>query len=352
VTNHIRVAIVGVGNCAKSLVEGIAFYSIQSEESGLAHDVIGRWRVSDLQIVTAFDIDRRKVGKKLHEAVSADPNRTLTLTPATVSEVRVRRGPTLDSIIPQLKEHFILESDIEPVDIELVLKQAKVDVVVNYLPTGSDQAAATYVEASLAAGCSFVNCMPATIARSPKWQRRFKAKGCALIGDDVKSQCGATIVNKALLELLALRGVEVTRSSQTNYGGNADHFNLRYRCESKEQTKQTALRSTSKRNKCTPTAKMIYVEDQYDHKRAEIQIDGRGFGHAPVSIRIVVEDEDSPNSSGVVVDAIRVAYALSQSGKSHWSNKVSPFLMKAPPKQLNEAEAYRAFSKIIHSLGG
>ncbi|MBI2278807.1 MAG: inositol-3-phosphate synthase [Candidatus Brennerbacteria bacterium] len=345
---QIKVAIVGVGNCAKSFVEGVGFYTKNSsDEVGLMHPEIGGYRPSDINVVAAFDIDERKVGKKLHEAIRATPNRTVKIADPLESNVMVQRGPTHDSVIEEMREHFIHESKEPPVDVAEVLKTSGAEIVVSYLPTGSDKATYAYAEAALAANCSFINCMPTPIAKDQSWRKRFEEKGLVLMGDDIKSQLGATILNRVLLSLLKMRGIKVTKSEQVNYGGNADHFNLHYRPEAKEASKEDALTSVLSEGDAKPSARMIYTEKNYDHKQAKIKITGEIWGHIPISIDLALEDEDSPNSAGVVIDAIRAAKALIDNGEHAKAGEACSFLMKSPPVQYSDEKALERFRKVI-----
>ncbi|NIO23135.1 MAG: inositol-3-phosphate synthase [Candidatus Aenigmarchaeota archaeon] len=345
----INVAIIGVGNCAKSLVEGVAFYTRNKKDTtGLMHPVIGDYHPSDVGFVAAFDIDERKVGKKLHEAISAEPNRTVKIADPLEYDTVVQRGPTYDSVIPETRDSFIKESKLDPVDVFDVLKGSVTEIVINYLPTGSDKATYAYAEAALEAECSFINCMPTPIAKSPKWIEKFEDAGLVLMGDDIKSQCGATIVNRILLELFKMRGIKVTKSEQVNYGGNADHFNLQYRAHSKEGTKEDALKSVLDKKDARPTARMIYTKENYDHKKAEINVEGEIFGHIPVSIDLTLQDEDSPNSGGVVIDAIRAARLLVDNHKAYDAKVLSCFLMKSPYEQMDDMLAFKYFENIIN----
>jgi len=347
----INVAIIGTGNCAKSLVEGVAFYSKNKDDKvGLMHPYIGKYHPSDIRFVAAFDIDERKVGKKLHEAINAEPNKTIKIADVPKYDVLVQRGPTHDSVIPELQEYFIHESDKPVVDVTQVLKDSGAEIVINYLPTGSDKATYAYAEATLIAGCSFINCMPTPIAKNPEWLKKFDDAGLVLIGDDIKSQCGATIVNRVLLNLFKMRGTRITKSEQINYGGNFDHFNLHYRPESKEESKESALHSMLDPDDTKPSARMVYTEKNYDHKQAKIKIEGEIFGHIPVSIDLTLEDEDSPNSGGVVNDAIRAVKLLVENKKPHLAKEISAFLFKAPPAQFPDAEALQKFREIIKSF--
>ena len=344
----IRVAIVGVGNCAKSLVEGIAFYSKDKKTRiGLMHPLVGKHHPSDIEFVAAFDVDERKVGKKLHKAINSEPNKTLKIAELLKSDVVVQRGFTKNSIIPEMREHFTHESKEKPVDVPKVLKDSKTDIVINYLPTGSDEATYAYAETALKAGCSFINCMPTPIAKDVKWRKKFDDAGLVLMGDDIKSQCGATIVNRVLLNLFKMRGIRIKKSEQINYGGNADHYNLHFRPEAKEESKEDALNSALDKDDAKPSARMVYTEKNYDHKQAKIKIEGDMFGNIPVSIDLTLEDEESPNSGGVVIDAIRAAKFLVDNKKVKDAELICAFLMKSPPVQMSDAEALEKFNRII-----
>ncbi|MFB0562944.1 MAG: inositol-3-phosphate synthase [Candidatus Lokiarchaeia archaeon] len=346
----INVAIVGVGNCAKALVEGVAFYTKNKEDKiGLMHPLIGKYHPSDINFVAAFDVDDRKVGKKLHEALNSNPNKTMKIAEPLEYDFIVQRGPSHDSIIHEMRKQFIHESPRPPVNVVQILKDAKTEIVINYLPTGSDEATYAYAETALKAGCSFINCMPTPIAKNPKWRKRFEDAGLVLMGDDIMSQCGATIVNRFLLTLFKMRGIRVTKSEQINYGGNADHFNLQYRAESKEEAKNAALASVLDINDEKPTSRMSYTEKNYDHKKVKIRIEGQIFGHAPISIDMILEDEDSPNSAGVVIDAIRIAKLLADNKKAKEAEIACAFLMKSPPKQFLDTESLSKFNEILNS---
>lgn len=345
----IRTAIIGVGNCASSLVQGIAHYTRYPDDTvGLMHPRIGPFAVSDIMFVAAFDVDRRKVGQPLHKAILAEPNRTIHIAAPLEYPIIVRRGETHDSIIEAMqREGFIDETEETSVDVAQILRDTKSQVVVNYLPTGSGIAARWYADQALAARCSFINCMPAPLAVDPDLHDRFRSAGLVLMGDDIKSQVGATIVNRALLELFHQRGVKITRSEQVNYGGGADHANLHHRPHSKEASKQAALESVIGPADARPTARMLYTPENYDHKRARIKIDGEGFGHAPISIDLTLEDEDSPNSAGIVIDAIRAAHYLVMQGRPGDAQILCAALMKSPPIKLGEAEAAAEFDRVI-----
>ena len=265
-------------------------------------------------------------------------------------DVVVQRGPTHDSIISEMKEYFIHESKKPIVDVAKILKDSKAEIVINYVPTGSDKVTYAYAESALKANCSFINCMPTPIGKDSVWRKRFEDKGLILMGDDIKSQMGATIVNRFLLTLFKMRGIKITKSEQINYGGNADHFNLHYRPETKEASKEDALNSVLEKTDSNPTAKMIYTEKNYDHKQAKIKLEGQMWGQVPVSIDLTLEDEDSPNSAGVVVDAIRATKLLIDKKRVQEAKILCSFLMKSPPVQLTDSEALNKFNEIINSL--
>jgi len=344
----IRTAIVGVGNCAKSLVEGLAFYRNNDDESvGLVRRLIGAYKVGDIEITAAFDIDDRKVGKPLNEALFAQPNCTKPLAPMPPALVSVHRGPSGDSVIPELREYYIHESGLEAVDVGAVLRASQSEIVLNYLPTGSNAVAHLYAEAALNSACSFINCMPAPLGKDTALRDRFARAGLVLLGDDIKSQCGATVLNRMVLSLLRLRGVHLLSSTQVNYGGNADHFNLQFRGQQKEECKEASLLSVIGADDAKPQASMIYREGNFDHKRAVIEIRGEIFGRASVTIDLVLEDEDSPNSGGIVVDAIRATKVLHETGNAHRSAEICAALMKSPPYQLLEEDASQQFDAVI-----
>jgi len=344
----INTALVGIGNCSKALLEGIAFYTKNKTDNiGLMHPLIGKYHPSDIDFVMAFDVDKRKVGKKLSEAIYALPNRTIKISNPIDYNVTVKRGPTCDSIIPEMTKWYINESKKPEVDLVRALKDSDTDIVINFLPTGSDNATYAYADAALKAGCCFINCMPTPIAKSKKWRSKFQRAGLVLLGDDIKSQCGATILNRSILTLMKARGVNITRSSQINFGGNADHFNLKYRPLSKKESKGDALRSVLGKDDEPPIIKMRYVEENYDHKQAKIKITGMIFGHIPVSVNLTLEDEDSPNSAGVVIDAIRATKVLMDRKAVDEADKLSPFLMKSPATQYSDSEAINLFNEVI-----
>lgn len=344
----INVAIVGVGSFSKALVEGVAFYTKKPDErTGLINPLIGKYRVDDINFVAAFDVDERKVDKKLLEAISAEPNVTRKITDPLEYDVTVHRGPTLDCVIDQTRGSFIRESKAPVVNIENVLRESGAEIVVNLIPSGSDHATHAYAEASLKAGCSFINCTATPIATLPEWRKRFEEKGLVLLGDDIKSQLGATMLNRFFLNLLKMRGIKVIKSEQENRGGNADHFNLMYRPETKEKSKREALTKCLGRDDAAPTVKFSYTGEPSGRKIVNLRIEGEIFGRIPIFITSVIEDEISINGAGTVVDAIRIAKLLVDDGKQKDAEDACPFLMKSPPRPMTDNEAFEAFNKIL-----
>ncbi len=344
----INIAVVGVGSFTKALVEGVAFYTkTPNEQRGLMNPLIGNYHVKDINFVAAFDVDERKVGKKLHEAISAGPNVTLKITDPLEYDAMVYRGPTMDSVHDAMRETFIHESKEETVDVAQILRKTKANVVVNLVPSGGNQATHAYAEAALKAGCSFVNCIPTPLASLPEWAKKFEKAGLALVGDDIKSQLGATMLNRILLAFLKMRGIKILKSEQENRGGNADHYNLLYRAKTKEKSKREALTKFLEEGDAKPVVKFFYTGEPSGHKRVNIVIEGEMFGRVPINITSMIEDEISINGAGVLVDAIRVAQLLVDQGRQKEAWKVSPFLMKSPIKPMSDTEAFDLFKKVI-----
>ncbi|MCH8322187.1 MAG: inositol-3-phosphate synthase [Proteobacteria bacterium] len=347
----IRVAIAGVGNCASSLVQGLEYYKGRNEEAftGLIHTRIGDWGPSDIKIVAAFDIDRRKVGKRVEEAIFAKPNCTKVFQSALpVSEVIVRMGPVLDGVAPHMADYPADEafrpSDEEPVDVIQVLKDAKAEVLVCYLPVGSEEAVRYYARACLEAGVAMVNCVPVFIASDPEWAEKFRDAGLPIIGDDIKSQIGATIVHRTLTRLFGDRGVPLDRTYQLNTGGNTDFLNmkaldrLKYKKVSKTESVQSQLdKPLDSRN--IHIGPSDYVPWQDDNKVAFIRMEGRSFGDVPLELELRLSVQDSPNSAGVVIDAIRCAKLGLERGIGGPLEAASAYYMKRPPKQMRDSLA-------------
>ena len=342
----IRVAIVGVGNCASSLVQGTAFYRDASPSEtvpGLMHVDLGGYHVSDIEVVAAFDIAHGKVGLDVAQAVVAEPNNTHVFASVSPTGVTVRRGPTMDGLGRYLRE-MIRESDESPIDVAAELLRTKTDVLVSYLPVGSEQATRYYAEQALAARCAFVNCIPVFIASDPSWQARFQSRGVPIIGDDIKSQVGATILHRAIVNLFRERGVRVDRTYQLNFGGNTDFANMleRDRLESKKLSKTRAV--TSQLGAPLPAGDVHVGPSDHvpwltDRKWAHIRVEGTSFGNVPLSCEIKLEVWDSPNSAGVVIDAIRCAKLALDRGISGALIGPSSYFMKSPPQQFTDHEA-------------
>jgi myo-inositol-1-phosphate synthase len=358
----INVAIIGVGNCSSSLVQGIQKYSeIEDNEikvPGLMNNILGGYSIGDVNVVAAFDVDKDKVGKDLSEAIFTKNNNALKFHDVAKTGVTVQRGMTHDGVGEYLADIIEIDKDKDSVgsetsDIIQILRDKKVDVVINYLPVGSEQATKWYVEQVLAAGCAFVNCIPVFIAREDYWQKRFKDKGLPIVGDDIKSQVGATIVHRVLARLFEDRGVRLDRTYQLNFGGNTDFLNMleRSRLTSKKISKTNAVQSQLEKELPTdevhigPSDHVPWLEDR---KWAYIRLEGTSWGDVPLNVELKLEVEDSPNSAGVAIDAIRCAKIALDTGVSGTVEAPSAYFMKSPPIQMRDDDARRAvqdFSK-------
>ncbi|HLY84927.1 MAG TPA: hypothetical protein VKO84_00205, partial [Gaiellaceae bacterium] len=354
-SDTVRVAIVGVGNCASAFVQGVHYYRDADPAErvpGLMHVDLGGYHVRDIEFTAAFDIDADKVGKDLGEAIWSGQNNTMKF--ADVPEklgVKVHRGMTHDGLGKYLKEK-ITKAPGETDDIVRILRDTRTDVVVSYLPVGSEQATKWYVEQVLEAGCGFVNCIPVFIAREPYWDKRFKAAGLPIVGDDIKSQVGATIVHRSLARLFADRGVAMLRTSQLNVGGNMDFYNMleRERLESKKISKTNAV--TSIMDEQLPAEDVYIGPSDYvpwltDRKWAYIRMEGSSFGDVPLNVELKLEVWDSPNSAGIVIDAVRLSKLALNNGVSGALIGPSSYLMKSPPKQIVDDEAYELTEEFI-----
>jgi len=350
----VRVAIVGVGNCASSLVQGVTFYrAAPSDEPvpGLMNTVLGGYHVGDIEFSAAFDINVTKVGRDLSEAVVAAPNNTARFSEVPPRGVPVHRGPTLDGLGKYLRG-VIEEAPDEPADVARILRETKTDVVVNYLPVGSEKATRWYAEAALAAGCALVNCIPVFIASDERWRRRFEEKALPLIGDDIKSQVGATIVHRVLTNLFRERGVRLDRTYQLNFGGNTDFRNMleRERLESKKISKTRAVTSQldydlpDDRAHVGPSDHVPWLEDR---KWCYIRMEGTTFGNVPLNCELKLEVWDSPNSAGVVIDAVRCAKLALDRGIGGALTGPSSYFMKSPPRQFTDHEARERTERFI-----
>jgi len=350
----IRVGIIGVGNCASSLVQGVEFYKRASEEEnvpGLMHVKLGGYHVSDIEFSAAFDINITKVGRDLGEAIFSAPNNTLRFAEVPSLGVRVHRGMTHDGIGKYLKR-VIKKSPGSTDDIIGILKKTRTDVVVSYLPVGSEMATKWYVEQILEAGCAFVNCIPVFIASQPYWQRRFAERGLPIIGDDIKSQVGATIAHRVLTNLFRDRGVRLDRTYQLNFGGNTDFLNMleRDRLESKKISKTQSV--TSQLGHALPAENVHVGPSDHvpwltDRKWCYIRMEGTTFGNVPLNCEVKLEVWDSPNSAGVVIDAIRCAKIALDRKISGALIEPSSYFMKSPPVQFTDDEAREKVAEFI-----
>ena len=350
----INVAIIGVGNCSSSLVQGVHYYSQAKENEfvpGLMHINLGGYHISDINFVAAFDIDKNKVGKDLAEAIFAAPNNTFKFCEVPTTGVIVQRGMTHDGLGKYLSQ-IIQKAPGPTADIIKILKETKTDIVINYLPVGSEEATKWYIEQVLTAGCGFVNCIPVFIAREKYWQKRFTEKGLPVIGDDIKSQVGATITHRVLTRLFQDRGVKLERTYQMNFGGNTDFYNMleRERLESKRISKTTSV--TSQLNyKMDPDDIYVgpsdYVPWLHDRKFCYIKMEGRTFGDVPLNLELKLEVWDSPNSAGVVIDAVRCCKLALDRGLSGELVAPSAYFMKSPPIQYTDDEAHRMVEEFI-----
>ena len=340
----IRVAIVGVGNCASSLVQGVEYYKDADPTAtvpGLMHVTFGEYHVKDVEFVAAFDVDDKKVGKDLAEAINASENNTIKIADVPTSGVEVQRGHTLDGI-GKYYAQTIEVSAAEPVDVVQALKDAKVDVLVSYLPVGSEQADKFYAQCAIDAKVAFVNALPVFIASDPEWAKKFEDAGVPVIGDDIKSQVGATITHRVMAKLFEDRGVTLDRTYQLNVGGNMDFKNMleRERLESKKVSKTQAVTSNltgslaglvdSKNVHIGPSDYVAWLDDR---KWAYVRLEGRAFGDVPLNLEYKLEVWDSPNSAGIIIDAIRAAKIAKDRGVGGALLSASSYLMKSPPEQ-------------------
>ena len=352
----VNVAIIGVGNCASSLVQGIYYYRKAKENEfvpGLMHVDLGGYHIGDINFVAAFDIDKNKVGKDLAQAIFTSPNNTFKFGEVPTTGVKVQRGMTHDGLGFYLSQ--IIEKAPGPTaDIVKILKETQTDVVINYLPVGSEEATKWYVEQVLTAGCGFINCIPVFIAREKYWQRRFEQRELPVIGDDIKSQVGATIVHRVLTRLFRDRGVKLERTYQLNFGGNTDFYNMleRARLESKKISKTTAVTSQLD-YELDPDNIHVgpsdYVPWLLDRKFCHIRMEGRTFGDVPLNLELKLEVWDSPNSAGVVIDAIRCCKLALDRGLKGALVAPSAYFMKSPPVQYTDDQARQMVEEFIAS---
>ena len=347
----VRLAIVGLGNCACSLIQGFYYYKAMNGEgiNGLMHPDIGGYRPWDIEVVAAFEVDERKVGKDVAEAIFAPPNCTKVFYPQVPKlGIDVLMGPVLDGVAAHMEEYppdkrFVVAKK-EPVDVRRVLEESGAEVVVNYLPVGSEKAVRFYAQAALEAGCAFVNCMPVFIASDEVWANRFQEAGLPVVGDDIKSQVGATITHRVLADLFSQRGVALEKTYQVNFGGNTDFLNMleRKRLKTKKVSKTEAVQSSldvPMPSDCIHIGPSDYVPWLKDNKICYIRMEGKIFGDVPMNLELRLSVEDSPNSGGCAIDAIRCAKLALERGIGGPLYSISAYLMKHPPIQYPDHQA-------------
>src|SRR5690348_8330455 len=357
-STEVRVAIVGVGNCASSLVQGVQYYYDADADStvpGLMHVKFGQYHVRDVKFVAAFDVDAKKVGFDLSEAIFASENNTIKIADVPPTNVTVQRGPTLDGIGKYYAD-TIDQSDAEPVDVVQALKDAEVDVLVSYLPVGSEDADKFYAQCAIDAGVAFVNALPVFIASDPVWAKKFTDAGVPIVGDDIKSQVGATITHRVMAKLFEDRGVALDRTYQLNVGGNMDFKNMleRERLESKKVSKTQAVTSNLKgeladkvSDRNVHIGPSDYVAWLDDRKWAYVRLEGRAFGDVPLNLEYKLEVWDSPNSAGIIIDALRAAKIAKDRGIGGPILSASSYLMKSPPVQRPDEEGRASVEAFI-----
>lgn len=362
----IKIAIAGVGNCASALIQGIELYTndkdLVQEPIGLMHYDLGGYKPGDIEVVAAFDIDARKVGKPLREAIFAKPNCTqIFYSDLPDYPVTVQMGPVMDGYSEHMKNYpedrTFIPANREPVDVVRVLKESGADILINYLPVGSEKASRFYAQACLDAGVGFINAIPVFIASDPDWARRFKEKGLPIIGDDVKSQLGATITHRVLTKLFEDRGVKINRTYQLNFGGNTDFLNMlnHSRLDSKKKSKTQAVQSEMKKaliDENIHIGPSDYVPWLNDNKICYIRMEGLGFGKVPLQLELKLSVEDSPNSGGVIIDAIRCMKLALDRGIAGPLYAISAYTMKSPPIQYTDSEARKMVEAFIKGESG
>ncbi|GAA4207712.1 inositol-3-phosphate synthase [Streptosporangium oxazolinicum] len=350
----VRVAIVGVGNCATSLIQGVHYYRDADPGArvpGLMHVTFGDYHVGDVEFVAAFDVDAKKVGRDLSEAIVASENNTIKICDVPPLGVTVQRGPTYDGLGEYYRE-MVEESDEAPVDVVQVLKDSKVDVLVSYLPVGSEEADRFYAQCALDAKVAFVNALPVFIASDPVWAQKFVDAGVPIVGDDIKSQVGATITHRVMAKLFEDRGVELLRTYQLNFGGNMDFMNMleRKRLQSKKISKTQSVTSQIPHEMqkadvhIGPSDHVPWLDDR---KWAYVRLEGRSFGDTPLNLEYKLEVWDSPNSAGIIIDAVRAAKIALDRGISGPILSASSYFMKSPPEQYSDDEAREYVEKFI-----
>ena len=350
---EIKVAIAGVGNCASALVQGIEYYRNSTRESsipGLMHANFGGYKVGDISFVAAFDVNTLKIGKDLSEAIFTEPNCCVRFANVPKNGVKVLPGPALDGVAPHMSEPFkAYNADADPVDVANVLRETDADMLVNFLPVGSFEGTRYYAKACLEAGCAFVNCIPEFIASDTEWAKRFERAGIPVAGDDIKSQVGATIIHRTLVDLLVSRGVKVEKTYQLNVGGNTDFLNMtaENRLETKKISKTEAIKSLVPYDIEAWAGPSGHVPFLNDNKICHMYIQGRKFGDTPVSIDLKLSVEDSPNSAGMVIDVIRATKLALDRGIGGPLTSISAYAFKHPPIQVPDHVARRWVEEFI-----
>ncbi len=360
-SKKIKIAITGVGNCASALIQGIHYYgNVKNDDeiiSGLMHNMVGDYKPSDIKLVAAFDVDKRKVGKDFSKAMFAKPNCTKVFYSKIPNlGVKVKMGPVLDGVAPHFKNYpeekaFVVSKE-KPVDVVKELKKSGAEILINFVPVGSEKAAKFYAQAALKANCAFINCMPVFIATNKKWEERFKKKNLPIVGDDIKSQIGATIVHRILSHLCAKRGVKIERSYQLNVGGNTDFLNMlsRKRLKSKKISKTESVESQLAKRLSYDNLHIgpsDYIPFLKDRKIAFIRIEGKQFGDIPMEIELRLNVEDSPNSAGCVIDVIRMAKLALDRGVGGALISTAAYFMKSPPQQFTDEKAREMLEEFI-----
>ena len=350
---NIKVAILGVGNCASSFVQGIEHYSNSKNEDGLISDVIGGYKVSNIEVVAAYDINTSKVGKDLSEAIFAEPNNTIKFSDVPETGVIVQPGVVNDGVGKFVKDIITTSPDSE--NFEDSLRDSGAEILINLLPVGSDEAVKFYAQSAINAGIGFINCIPVFIARDKEWYQKFRDAGVPLIGDDIKSQVGATIVHRVLAQLFSDRGVNLENTYQLNVGGNMDFLNMleEDRLETKRTSKTSSVTSVANKGKgIAPENVRIgpsdYVKWLEDRKKAFIRLEGKGFGGAPLNLEVQLEVWDSPNSAGVTIDAVRYMKFFKEKNDLDSLDLVSAWLMKAPFKPVKDADVLNQLHELTH----
>ena len=351
----IRIAIAGTGNCASSLVQGLEYYkNVKGSDDlvpGLMHNSLGGYLISDIEPVAAFDVDKRKVGKDLSNALFSEPNCTKKFSDIPELGVDVMKGQVLDGVAPHMKDYFQVDNAQKPVDVASVLKKSKADILINYLPVGSEEAVKWYASQALEAGCGFINCIPVFIASDVKWADKFKKAKLPIIGDDIKSLVGATIVHRSLTQMIIDRGARITSTYQLNVGGNTDFRNMtdQTRLKSKKISKTESVSSQIPYDASVYAGPNGCIDSLNDNKICHLKIDFKLFGNVPAYIDLKLSVEDSPNSAGVVVDAIRVAKIALDRKIGGPIYPASAYFMKHPPQQMREEEARHQLEEFIKS---